>query len=165
MKNMKLGLVGVLAIAASLFLTSCNPCKDVVCNNGDCVEGDCVCNAGYESDDCSAAVNAKFSGRYTLTETCTTTGNDSYAVNLSPDATSPSAALIDSLYREAFTLRLAINDDGLAFTIATTDIGSGSIRTTSAGTSNADGSTINIDYEFISETSAPSESCAAVLER
>jgi hypothetical protein len=165
MKNMKFGFVGVVAMAASLFLASCNPCKDVVCNNGDCVEGDCVCNSGYESEDCSAAVNAKFSGRYTLTETCTATGNDNYAVIVAPDASSPSAATIDSLYREPFTLDLTINDDGLAFTIATTDVGPGSIRTTSPGTSNADGSTINIDYEFISETSDPSETCTAVLER
>ena len=49
MKSTKLNFIGALAIAGGMFFTGCtDECKDVVCTNGECVEGSCVCDAGYE---------------------------------------------------------------------------------------------------------------------
>jgi len=31
-------------------VVSCDPCKDVVCTNGDCSNGTCICIDGYERD-------------------------------------------------------------------------------------------------------------------
>ncbi len=59
-----------LAMLASATFSSCeqDPCKDVVCGDqGQCVEGTCVCNAGYEQDAaglCNTEQRAKFFSSY-----------------------------------------------------------------------------------------------------
>lgn len=34
----------------SLAVFSCDPCSGVICNNGDCSNGSCVCHQGYQKD-------------------------------------------------------------------------------------------------------------------
>ena len=136
MKNMKFGFIGALAIATSMFFAGCaDECKDVVCNNGECVTGECVCDAGYESSDCSVAFNAKFSGTYSLAETCDTTGSDAYTVTVAPSSSEPTQANITGLYRETFSVPAVIGTDGVSFTIASTDIGPGTIQSNGTCTS------------------------------
>lgn len=166
MKNSKFGFLGALALGTALFFASCtDPCKDVTCVNGDCVEGDCVCDAGYEGVDCGTAFNAKFSGSYTNNETCTTTGQDSYTVTVAPSSSEADHANITGLYREQFTVSAHIQSDGVNFTIASTDIGPGSIVSSGTCASNAEGTTINIGYTFTNDVGSPSETCTAVLTR
>lgn len=46
-----------------LLLNSCkDPCDDVNCNNGVCVEGSCNCNAGWMGDDCTVMRSSQFKG-------------------------------------------------------------------------------------------------------
>jgi hypothetical protein len=167
MKNMKFGFIGAFAIATAIFFAGCtDPCKDVVCNNGECVEGDCVCDAGYEGVDCATAFNAKFSGTYSLNETCDASGSDAYTVTLTPSSSEPARANLTGLYRETFSVPLAIGTDGVTFTIASTDIGPGSVVTTGTSTANAEGTTINLVYRFTSEAVGnPQDNCTAVLTR
>ncbi len=58
-----------------LFITSCDPCDDVTCINGEPKEVDnneciCECDQGYEGDQCGEAANKKFIGTYTAYDTC-----------------------------------------------------------------------------------------------
>lgn len=166
MKNNKFGIFGALVLGAGLFFAGCtDPCKDVVCNNGECVEGDCVCDAGYEGIDCATAFNAKFSGTYNLSETCDTTGSDAYTVTIVPSSAAPAQATITGLYREQVGVVAAIGTDGVSFEIASTDIGPGTIVSDGACTSNSDGSSITVHYKFTNETSGSFESCTTTLTR
>ncbi|MCS6929988.1 MAG: calcium-binding EGF-like domain-containing protein [Saprospiraceae bacterium] len=73
-------LLGVLLA----FAPSCNtdPCKDVNCsNNGTCLDGECVCDTGYEGKSCETEWAVKFEGSYLGFDKC---GNTTY--NLSKPA-------------------------------------------------------------------------------
>lgn len=55
---MNIHLSTISAILFCLLLTSAcssdpDPCEGVVCINGDCIEGICACEAGYEGTDCT----------------------------------------------------------------------------------------------------------------
>ncbi len=82
MKKILLSFFG-FAAAMSLTLTSCaDPCKDVNCNNGECVEGDCVCEAGWEGSDCLTEWSEKFvTNNAGATDVCTS-GNYNYTVDV-----------------------------------------------------------------------------------
>jgi PKD repeat protein len=135
------------------------------CIHGECVNGGCQCDAGYMGAACDSAVNAKFDGTYSLTETCDVSGNDSYTVTITPSATDANVANIMGLYREVTTVPLTIDNDGLNFTIATIDIGPGSVVSIGTCTSNATGSSMSIVYRFTLDNGSASENCAAVLTR
>ena len=52
-----------------LFLTSCDPCSGVLCTNGECSNGTCICITGYEKQD-NACIghNEAYAGDYTITQ-------------------------------------------------------------------------------------------------
>ncbi len=64
----------VAFFGALAFLTSsCNPdpCKDVDCGlNGTCLDGSCVCDAGYEGASCEIEWATKFEGSYLGKDVC-----------------------------------------------------------------------------------------------
>lgn len=96
MKKLFFALTAGVLMAASACTS--DPCKDVTCNNGGtCADGTCICAAGYEGNDCSTAVNAKFVGSWTATEACPATGT--YGVNIiaTSVAGAPSGVLIGNL--------------------------------------------------------------------
>lgn len=47
-----IGFAAVLLVSSGCFLKK-DPCKDVNCNSGECVDGECVCEAGYSGPTCS----------------------------------------------------------------------------------------------------------------
>lgn len=146
MKKMNFSLFGAFAIALAVMFTGCSdPCKDVTCVNGECVEGDCVCDAGYEGVDCGTALNAKFSGAYTINETCNPSGQASYAVTVAPMTGSQDHATFTGLWEEPqLQAEAHIEGNGTDFEIHLAAFGSWWIS--GSGSANADGSTINITY-------------------
>ena len=169
MKNMKFGFIGALAIATSMFFAGCTDlCKDVNCNNGECVEGDCVCDAGYESDDCSVALNTKFSGAYSNNESCTVSGVPAapYAVTVAPKSSSAVDVTFTGLWEEtAAIVDGTVGTDGVSFTIERQAIRTG-FDITATGTANADGTTINVTYTIIETTgNTTADVCTAVLTK
>ncbi len=165
MKNMKFGFFGALAIAATMFVTGCtDPCKDVVCVQGECLEGDCVCDAGYEGLDCGKAFNAKFTGSYTLTETCTS-GPDSYTVTLTPKSTNPKEITVSGLYREAAGVTGVIGTDGVSFTVARTSLATGLDIEVTVGTANAAGTSINVTYKITNTATGATDQCSGTLAK
>lgn len=54
-----------------LLTSSCkDPCKDINCNDGVCLEGTCLCDDGYEGDNCDKLEREKFIGSWTGTLDC-----------------------------------------------------------------------------------------------
>jgi hypothetical protein len=90
MKTKFFQLLSVVAIATVSF-NSCttDACKDVDCGlYGECVDGDCVCDTGYEGVNCDTEMREKFAGNYLASEAaCDVTdfassiGNSSTGVN------------------------------------------------------------------------------------
>lgn len=134
----------VFAIAGFAFLlmisfTGCDtdPCKDVICeNDGTCVDGDCVCQAGYEGTDCSTESRTKFLGSYDVDETC-----DGNPDNFQCDISKSTTDVIRVIFSNFFNLEsLQVSSDvygevnGTDITIPTQDVstitfaGSGSIN-------------------------------------
>ena len=88
LKTRILQILGVAAIA-TMGMTSCDTdaCADVECGDyGTCLEGDCVCDAGFEGTDCATLSRAEFLASYTVSESCTS-GNYTYNVTVSTSAT------------------------------------------------------------------------------
>ena len=55
-----------LAFFLLLLTSSCkDPCKDINCNNGVCLEGTCLCDDGFEGVNCDQRERAKFVGTWT----------------------------------------------------------------------------------------------------
>jgi hypothetical protein len=151
MKNTKISLFGALLIAGGMFVAGCtDPCADVTCVNGECVEGSCVCDAGFEGTDCGTAINAKFSGSYTLSESCTPTGAATYTITVSPSSTANDQANFTGLWEEPqATVTGHIDADGLGFHIDRTALGaSGFDIECTNGTISADGGTITMTYSI-----------------
>ena len=90
MKRNLLWFFGLAIMAATTFtMTSCedDPCKDVKCgDNGECFDGACVCNVGFEGTNCDVAWADKFAGTWAAVETSTGTSGpltNSYNVIIS----------------------------------------------------------------------------------
>ena len=76
MKNLLKSLVAVFAIVFAVSSCDTDPCKDVVCGEqGNCSEGICICNDGYEKDAsnlCNTTWASKFVGSsLNSVDTCT----------------------------------------------------------------------------------------------
>ncbi len=72
----------IYALAIFLFLiaSSCkDPCKEVNCNNGTCLEGTCLCDDGYEGVNCDQLERDKFVGSWTGPLDCPALGGGNEA--------------------------------------------------------------------------------------
>jgi hypothetical protein len=166
MKTMKLGIFGTL-LAASMFVVGCSdPCKDVTCVNGECVEGDCVCDAGYEGVDCGTALNAKFSGSYSNTETCSTSGSATYAVTFAPKSGTQDEVNITGLWEEPQAIVTGhVEANGTSFHIEKGALGtSGFDIEATSGSITTDGNTITLSYTIYSGTTVV-ETCTASITK
>jgi hypothetical protein len=67
MKKIK-NLAAMMAIVFGVFtMNACNPCRNVDCgSNGECEEGVCICDAGYEGEFCGEEMRAKFISTYSV---------------------------------------------------------------------------------------------------
>ena len=166
---MKFGFIGALAIAATMFFTGCaDECKDIVCANGECVDGACVCDAGYEGTLCDAALNAKFSGSYALTETCAPSGAAGpYTVTVAPKSSSAVDVTFVGLWEVPSNIVTAtVGTDGTSFSIERQVITTGFEIAAPSGTITADGSTINLSYTiYATGASTASDACTATLTK
>ncbi len=165
MKNKTQSIIGALFLATSLFFASCDVCKDVTCVNGECVEGDCICEAGYEGVDCGTALNAKFSGSFSLTETCSTSGNATYAVTVAPKS-DPKEVNFTGLWEEPQAQVTAIVEaNGTSFSIEKQALGtSGFDISATTGSITADGATITISYTIYSGSTVV-ETCTGSMAK
>ena len=167
MKTLKLQLLSTLLLA-TLTLTGCkDECKDVTCVQGACVDGNCVCDAGYEGSDCSQGINAKLSGEYTVNETCTLNGQRAYTIEMAPKTGTTNQFILSGLYNlgSIYKLTAVMGSDGASFTIARQEHGSGFEIESSNGTLTSDGKTLTLTYTAYLTGSSTSETCTATLTR
>lgn len=52
------------------FISCDDKCKNIICENGFCIEGDCFCSDGYSGTNCEIKESDKFIGSYEGTQTC-----------------------------------------------------------------------------------------------
>lgn len=162
-------------IAGSFFLNGCkDPCKDADCVNGLCTEDPddrkvavCNCSAGYEGSDCSKGVNDKFTGQYSVDETCTLNGQRTYTVDIEAKTGTTNQFIISGLYNlgSIYELTAVMGTSGTSFTIARQDHGSGFEIESSNGTFTTDGKTLTLTYRAYLNGTSNSESCTATLTR
>jgi hypothetical protein len=95
MKKIK-NFAGMMAIVFGVFtMNACNPCRNVDCGvNGECEEGVCICDAGYEGDACETRINAKFEGTYSTTDACAGAG---YSQTVSASTATPTEIVFSNL--------------------------------------------------------------------
>jgi len=147
-----------------LFFGCRDKCERLDCINGECIEGKCACEQGYEGGLCETASNEKFNGIYDLNENCTA-GSDGYEVRLEPSSTEPMVFEIFGLWEQeddAVTVQIA--EDGTSFEAGIQMLNNK--RVVISATSDAFANTINLDYEVYEPgQTAPFDICQATLER
>jgi hypothetical protein len=170
MKRTILGFFATLLLAGSLFLTRCSDtCEDVACVTGECVEGDCICDAGYEGTDCGTAINAKFSGTYINNEGCSLSTPIFYTVTIAPKSGNPAEASITGLWEVAqASVTAKIAASGTSFTIENQPLGtSGFIVSSGNGSISADGNSITLAYTIVNAPGGPTftETCNGYMSK
>jgi hypothetical protein len=159
MKKMKIfsaSSLSALALSTMLFFSACttDPCKDVVCeNDGTCNDGTCDCTAGYEGDDCSTEMRAKFVGTFNISGTVSCPVSGTYTI---PPGTSitvaNSSAGVDKIIINLLGRALVATVDGSSLTIATQQVGDFTYTGTGTITNNNLSMTINEFDSTIPET-------------
>ena len=158
--------------AAFGFFSSCtpDPCKDVVCGTfGTCLEGDCLCDDGYELDAngaCNTEMRTKFIGTYQLAETCVddtgavTTWN--YACNITASGVSVDKIIFNNLYDQNVSTTATVS--GKSFTIASQAINNSTIS--GSGTINDGVNPIVISFTYtVTFANGDTDTCTGTMTR
>lgn len=92
----KLSLIGIVTVLFLNLTTSCtNTCAGFDCQQGECQDGACVCDEGYEGSSCNTAWSEKFIGTYEGTD-CYDAGSATYSVN---SGSEPDEIIYDNKYK------------------------------------------------------------------
>ncbi|MBI1289285.1 MAG: hypothetical protein GC178_17090 [Flavobacteriales bacterium] len=151
MKTRLFQILGVAAIA-SLGLASCevDNCKDVTCDNGGtCVDGTCVCEAGYEGTSCDTEERAKFLASYSVSESCTS-GNYTYSVTVTTSSTDVTKIIIGNF--GDYGVDVVATVSGSSLTIANQTVGGG----TFSGSGQLSGNILTVTYTVTAGTDTDS---------
>jgi hypothetical protein len=95
-------------------LDSCiDPCKDKICYNGYCIEGDCFCQDGYSGVNCEIKESDKFEGTYTGNIICPE-GSQAIKVKISNSTDDPrTITILHDNFGGKMTLRGKILKDSI----------------------------------------------------
>lgn len=168
MKRNLLWFFGLAIMAATTFtMTSCDedPCKDVECGaNGDCFDGACVCNQGFEGTNCDVTWANKFVGTWTAKDVCTDANNVITTYDYSANVTQVSETKINIKNFGGFGVAASVDfdlSDASTITISGTD---NQARVfTGTGTYGADG---KITYSYtVKFTDNTVDSCTGTMSK
>jgi hypothetical protein len=151
MKTKFFQILGVVAVSVISF-NSCttDACKDVDCGlNGECVDGDCVCDAGYEGVNCETEERAKFIAAYSVSESCTS-GNYTYNITAATSATNISSIVVSNFGDYGVSVTGTVDGSTLTFASQSVTI-SGSAASIS-GSGQLSGSILTITYTIVAGT-------------
>lgn len=140
-----ISFLGMVAVVTVMFFNACtsDPCKDVNCGvNGNCVDGTCVCVAGYEGANCETEMRTKFEGTWTTSDACSQSGNSSYLVTITA-GTGITEVKITNFW-DVFTNAVVATVDGTTISIASQQPDNDDFFVTGQGT--ISGNTITWNY-------------------
>jgi hypothetical protein len=144
-----------LTLLAAATFSSCeqDPCKDVVCGDqGQCVEGTCVCNAGYEQDAaglCNVEQRAKFLGQFNVADDCSNSGQASYNATVTSGGAGDITTVNITNFYNLFPSAIPATVSGNTITIARQSPLSGIFV---EGTGTISGTTITFTYTITDES-------------
>ena len=167
-KTMQNYSLAALLLATLAFAGCKDECKDVDCGSGTCVEGNCVCDAGYEGTACAAAFNAKLSGTYSLSEVCDMNGFQTGSVVVAPvNGTINQFTIAELRGFSQDLVACTFSADFTTFDIPRQSFGNGFyLIEANGGTVSTDGSIIEMTYRiYYSSNALFLESCNARLTR
>lgn len=137
---------GIAAVTFSISSCTVDPCKDVSCGaNGECVDGNCVCDAGYEGSTCATEQRAKFLGQYSVSEACTS-GNYTYNVSVNTSSTGVSNIIVTNFGDYSVSVNGTVNSDGSSITFANQQVTIQGTAATVQGTGQITGNILTITY-------------------
>ncbi len=154
-------LLSMIALVIVMFFHSCtdDPCKDVVCTNGNCLDGTCACETGFEGADCSTETRTKFIGTYTVTEDCSLSASTSYVVSIIP-GTNTSEVLISNVW-DAFVAPVTATVNGNTISIATQEPDADGFTVQGSGTIN--GNIITMNYTVTDGSNGDQDNCTTSI--
>ena len=161
----------VVTTCLCAFAIGCSPpdaCQSVECNgHGECAEGDCVCDIGYEGIDCLTLINAKFDGTYSNVEECDSAVDSSYTVTISPTPNSLTQIGFTGLFgRSSTTVFGSLDQSGLNFAIERQGLGSSGLEIEGEGLGNSSGEQVSIVYWIYPVGGSTAiDSCRALMQR
>lgn len=147
----------ILVIGAATLL-GCNPdpCEEVVCQNGACLEGSCACDLGYEGEECQTESRRKFLGIWEVGDICRTTAFV-YAATIG-EGTAADALVIDNLNDQNISVSAMVTNSEIVLPEQTFGLavlsGTGGIDTLAG--------VISIEYRIM-EDGMPDEVCQATF--
>lgn len=153
MKKRIFQILGVVAVA-TVGMTSCDtdPCADVECGEyGTCLEGDCVCDAGFEGTNCDVLSRDEFIASYAVSESCTS-GNYTYNGTVSASATGMDKIVFGNFGDFGVDLVGTVDDNSVTFASQ-----SGGTTATFSGSGQISGNILTITYTVTDGTD--SDSC------
>lgn len=151
-----------LYLLLAMGFASCkNPCSGVDCGNGDCREVDgepvCICDTGYEGENCGIRSITKFLGNFNGTESCTS-GSTTYAVEILEDPAAVDKVTIENLYSSTLVINATVLLDSI--TIGNQSFGNGTIE--GGGSIASDG---NLNLQFTVMAAGQADPCNLTLVR
>lgn len=164
MKTKFFQILGVVAVSAMSF-NSCttDPCKDVDCGeNGTCVEGICVCDAGYSGANCETEDRAKFIGTWESWGLCDSGILTNYIPTLTNGTSSTDVRITNFM---GFDNPVNATVSGSTISIATQDPDSDGYTVSGSGTFDPYQSTINWSYTISYIDEGYSDPCASTWQR
>ncbi len=127
-----------------------NPCEQVVCKNGACVDGLCVCPEGYYGEDCGLLVRDQFLGTYDVQDTCASS-NYTYVITISASPANITEVIVSNMVDFGYNFTAKVS--GNTLTLGSTQQG-----LTLNGTGVLNGTKLKINYLV---SGAYDDSCVA----
>jgi len=114
---------GLFILCLAVFITSCDPCAEKVCDNGTCDAGTCVCNTGYvlNNDNC-IGINRLYIGTGTVMASRTFVDNLGNQSTLADIELTLTASTVNPYYFTIVRYENVIKND-ITFTVSSTDNG------------------------------------------
>jgi hypothetical protein len=168
----------VLIFSACLF-TSClkdknpvvkngtiiEPCKNKICyNDGTCIDGTCICVAGYSGDSCKSTWNSFYVGSYEANDQCSIGNN--YNVQVTPVINVPNGIILNGISKFCTDVNLSgtINPDKLSITFPAQQF-CNTLYVSGTGTQTADGKYINCWITSRDSVAHKTSQCSIVLRK
>ena len=113
--------------------------------NGQCIDGVCVCDRGFEGTDCGFLIRDRYTGAHLVSDTCNGQPVE-YFVAVAPDSTSPYVILIGNLSNRVTGFSAELDGNSINIPAQTKQSQSGSVSVSGNGVLTQDGMRLTYSY-------------------